>query len=196
MAVTDDEIESLRFHLGFGNLSEDGPYTADGFRAVFYQVVQPNLTAGAETTASTAASVGLSTVTVVSLTGIVARARLVVDVGDAEEIVVVRSVGVLSFSAVFAAAHAANFPVAVMGGEARLRMLLGRADSAWQSMQAADIGDDAGLKRIEGDLEWFQGDERLRIRRSLYEATVAELAWLCNVEPRRGKKRGCQLEAY
>lgn len=195
MAVSDDEIESLRFHLGYGNLSEDGPYTADGFRAVFYQVIQPNLTTAAETTATTAASVGLSSVTVASLTGIAAHTRLVVDVGDAAEVVVVRSVAGSEFSAVFAAEHSASCPVAVMSGEARLRLLLHRADATWQSMQSSDVGDVAGLKRIEGEAEWFPGGGTLKERTAAYETVVVELSMLCRVESLRGRKRSGQLEA-
>jgi hypothetical protein len=196
MAVTDDEIESLRFHLSYGNLAEDGPYTPDGFRAVFYQVIQPNLTGGAETTASTSISeAGTATVTVASLTGIATNARLVVDVGDAVEIVVVRATGVLTFTAAFALAHAAPYPVAVMGGQARLRLLLHRADAAWQAMQAGDVGDVAGLKRIEGDVEWFPGGDTLKGREKAYERVVLELSRLCRVEP-VGMGRCGQLEAY
>jgi hypothetical protein len=196
MSVSDVEIESLRYHLGYGCLSEDGPYTADGFRAVFYQVIQPNLTTAAQTTTSSAASVGLSSVSVVSLTGIAANTRLAVDVGDAAEVVVVRSVSASAFSAVFTAEHATSCPVAVMSGEARLRLLLHRADATWQSMQSSDVGDVAGLKRIEGDVEWFPGGNTLKERSAAYEAIVAELAWLCRVESLRGKRRSGQLEAY
>jgi hypothetical protein len=196
MAVTDDEIESLRFHLSYGNLAEDGPYTADGFRAVFYQVIQPNLTGGAETTATTSVGeAGIATVTVGSLTGIAANARLVVDVGDAAETVVVRATGVLSFTATFALPHTQPYPVAVMGGQARLRLLLHRADAAWQAMQAGDVADVAGIKRIEGDIEYFKSAELLRAREKAYETIVRQLAKLCRVKP---ADQGCsgQLEAY
>ncbi len=197
MAVSDDEIESLRFHLGYGNLSEDGPYTADGFRAVFYQVIQPNLTTGAETTATTSVgAAGLATVTVGALTGIAANARLLVDVGDAMEIVVVRATGVLAFTAAFAAEHTQPYPVAAIGGQQRLRILLHRADAAWQAFSSSDVGDVAGLKRIEGDVEWFPGGNTLKERKASYESIVEELAFLCRVESRRGHKRCSQLEAY
>ena len=130
------------------------------------------------------------------MTDIAVNARLVVDVGDAAEIVVVRSLGVLSFTAVFAADHAASCPVAVMSGEARLRLLLHRADSTWQSMQSSDVGDVAGLKRIEGDVEWFPGGNTLKERTAAYEAIVGELSFLCRVESLRGRRRSGQLEAY
>lgn len=199
MAVTDAEVESLRFHLGYGNVSGLGAnaYTPDGFKELFDEVIAPNLTTGAETTGTTSVSeAGLATITVGALTGIVVNARLVVDVGDAVEIVVVRSLGVLSFSAVFAAEHEAPFPVAVMGGQARLRLLLHRADAAWQAKQSSDIGDVAGLKRIEGDVEWFPGGNTLEERERAYESVVRELEFLCRVKSLRGKRRCGQLEAY
>jgi hypothetical protein len=195
MAVSDDEIESLRFHLSYGNLGDDGPYTPDGFRAVFYQVVQPNLTSGAQTTATTSASAGSSSVTVSSLTDIAANTRLVVDVGDAVEVVVVRSTAGSAFTAVFTADHEAPFPVAVMGGEQRLRLLLHRADAAWQAMQAGDVTDVAGIKRIEGDVEWFPGGNTLKERRATYRNIVGELSRLCRVAPADCGPTG-QLEAY
>jgi hypothetical protein len=196
MAVSDDELESLRFHLGYGNVDSGAyPYTPDGFKELFGQVIQPNLTSGAQTTATTSASAGISSVTVVSLTDIAANTRLVVDVGDAVEIVVVRGVSGSAFSAAFTAAHEAPFPVAVMGGEQRLRLLLHRADAAWQAMQAGDVTDVAGIKRIEGDVEWFPGGNTLKERRATYRNIVCELSRLCRVAPADCGPTG-QLEAY
>ncbi len=197
MAVTDAEIESLRFHLGYGNLGDQSLYTPDGFREVFYQEIQPNLTGDTETTATTSATASATgTIAVGSMTGIVTHARLVVDVGDATEIVVVRAVGVSSFTAAFALDHAQPYPVAVMGGQARLRLLLHRADALWQAKQSSDISDVAGIKRIEGDVEWFPGGNTLDDREKAYEKVVGELMWLCQVKPRRGDCRTGQLEAY
>lgn len=196
MAVTDAEIENLRFHLGYGNIAIGAyPSTPDGFRELFTQVIAPYLTGDTETTASTDAAVGTSTVTVASMTGIVVNARLMVDVGDLTEIVAVRAVAASSFTAVFANAHTANFPVAVMGGQARLRLLLHRADATWQAMQSSDVGDAAGIKRIEGDIEWFPGGGTLKERRKSYDAVVNELSRLTRV-PRADVRSGGQLEAY
>ncbi len=196
MAVSDDEIESLRYHLGYGNVDSGGyPYTPDGFLELFRHVIQPNLTSGAETTASTSASAGNSTVTVGSLTDIAANARLVVDVGDAAEIVVVRSTGVLTFSAVFANAQTAPYTVAVRGGEQRLRLLLHRADASWQAMQSGDVGDVAGIKRIEGDVEWFPGGDTLKGRERAYRSIQFELSRLVRV-PVADSGCGGQLEVY
>jgi hypothetical protein len=196
MAVNDDEVESLRFHLGYGQVGTGAyPYTPDGFHELFHQVIQPNLTTGAATTASTSATAGVSSVTVASLTDIAAQTRLVVDVGDAVEVVVVRSTSGSAFTATFAADHAAPFPVAVMSGEARLRLLLHRADATWQAMQAGDISDTAGIKRIEGDLEYFANAELLKVRQKSYRRVVEELSRLVRVAPADCGPTG-QLEAY
>ncbi len=161
MALSTSEVLSLRFHLGYGNISIDGwPYSPDGFVALFEQVIAPNLDGSTETTATTAITAGTSaTVTPVAMTGIVAHAKLVVDVGDDVELVTVRSVTVSTFTAKFAKAHpSSGYPVALMGGHARLRLLLNQAETAWQAIQDASVGATAGLKQVDkGDVEWFQG---------------------------------------
>ena len=63
-------------------------------------------------------------------------------------------------------------------------------------MQSSDVGDVAGLKRIEGEAEWFPGGGTLKERTAAYEAIVGELAFLCRVESQRGRRRSGQLEAY
>jgi hypothetical protein len=198
MPLTDAEVESLRFHLGYGNIDGVGAsaYSPDGFLELFRDVVAPNLTGDVETTASTSASEGISSVTVADTTGIVAHARLLVDVGDAAELVTVRAVSGSAFTAAFTAEHAAPFPVALWGGHARLRRLLHFADTLWQAKQSSDVADVAGLKRIEGDVEWFPGGNTLEEREAAYQRVVLELWRLCQVEPRTFDKRTSQLEVY
>ncbi|HEY3498038.1 MAG TPA: hypothetical protein VGK73_25240 [Polyangiaceae bacterium] len=195
--MSEAEVESLRFHLGYGQVQGVGAnaYTPDGFYEIFHQVVAPNLTGDTETTGTTTISAGSATVTVASMTGIAVHARLVVDVGDAAEIVAVRATGASSFTAVFANDHAQPYPVAVMGGQARLRLLLHRADALWQAKQSSDISDTAGIEEIVGDVKFFEGNI-LKAREKAYEKVVGELMWLCQVKPRRGDCRTGQLEAY
>jgi hypothetical protein len=187
MALSTSEVESLRFHLGFGNISVDAyPYTADGFQALFEQVIAPNLTGSTETTATTAITAGTSaTVTPASMTGIVPYAKLVVDVGDDVELVVVRTVTATTFSAKFTKAHpAAGYPIALMGGHARLRMLLNQADVAWQAMQDASIGATAGLKQVDkGDVEWFPSFQVLKDRTKHYHSIIDQIGMLVRVTP-------------
>jgi len=203
MAVTDAEIESLRYHLGYGNLGVGGyPYTPDGFLELFRDVIQPNLTGGTETTATTAITAGSTTaVTPASMTGIVVNARLVVDVGDLAEIVPVKSVTLTTFSAVFVSAHpASGYPIALLGGQARLRYLLHRADSAETLSLAADVGLLAGLKQVDkGDVEWFQsgsgGSSVLITRQKAYQQIRRQLSSLVRV-PLADEGESTVVEAY
>ncbi len=201
MALTDSEVESLRFHLGYGNIGlGTSTYSPDGFKELFNDVVAAYLTGDTETTATTAitASTNVS-VTPVSMTGIVPYAKLVIDVGEDVELVTVRTVTVTAFTAKFAKAHpSTGYPVAVMGGHARLRLLLGQADTAWQAMQDPSVGATAGLKQVDkGDVEWFQGFQVLKDRVNHYRTIVMQISSLVRVEPVWATVRSPQLiEAY
>ncbi len=199
MAVTDAEKESLRFHLGYGNIDYGAyPYTPDGFKELFEQVIQPNLTGSTDTSATTVVTAGATvTVTPVSMTDIVARARLVVDVGDDAEIVVVKSVTLTTFTAAFQKAHpASGYPVSLLGGQARLRMMLHQADKAWEALQNGEIGDTAGLKKVD-EVEFYQGRWVEKGKLAQYEIIVSQLSSLVRVQPVRAGN-GCtsSLEAY
>lgn len=204
MAITDAEIESLRYHLNYGNITAGGyPYTPDGFLELFRDVIQPNLSGSTETTATTAIVAGATTaVTPVAMTGIVVNARLVVDVGDLSEIVTAKSVTLTTFTAVFANAHpASGYPIALLGGQSRLRYLLGRADAAEALMLAADVGASGGLKAVDkGDVEWFQpgtgSTSVLGIRKNAYKAIVQQLSSLVRVPPAGSCGDATQVEVY
>lgn len=199
MALSDSEIESLRYHLGYGNIGLGvSMYTPDGFKELFDQIIAPYLTGDTETTATTSIVAGTSaTVTPVSMTGIVPYAKLVIDVGDDVELVMVRSVSVSAFTAKFAKAHpSTGYPVALMGGHARLRLLLNQADNAWQAMQDPSVGATAGLKQVDkGDVEWFQGFQVLKDRLKHYQAIVGQIASLVRVEP-VGRGSSSQMALY
>lgn len=199
MSLSTAEVESLRFHLGYGNVGVGAyPYTPDGFKELFEQVIGLNLTGDTETTASGSTTAGaLATLTPAAMTGIVAYARLVVDVGDDSEIVTVKSVTSTTFTARFSKARTGSFPVALLGGQARLRLLLGQADTAWQAMQDPSIGSTAGLKQVDkGDVEWFQGFQVLKDRLSHYRAIVGQISSLVRVQPAWAGGCGQTLEAY
>lgn len=201
-ALSDSDIESLRCHLGYGNLGTGVyPYTEDGFQELFNDVIAPNLTTGQETSATTAITAdATTTVTPVSMTGIAVYVRLVVDVGDDAEIVQVRSLPSGStFSAKFAKAHpATGYPIAVLSGVSRLRLLLHSADKAWQAVQSEDITGNAGLKSVgRGAVEWFEGGRVLTETAQHYARIVQEISNLVLVQP-RGRDAGCstRIEAY
>lgn len=202
MAISDPEKESLRFHLGYGNLDFGAyPYTPDGFKELFEQVIQPNITGGAETSATTAIAAGSTVVvTPLAMTSIVANARLVVDVGDDAEIVAVRSVTLTTFSAKFTKAHpVSGYQIALLSGQARLRLLLNQADAAWQAANSMAVGAVAGLKSVDkGDVVWFEGFQVLKDRLTQYKSIVMSLSSLVRVLPRWADECGgsARLEAY
>lgn len=202
MALSTPEVEALRFHLGYGNLDYGAyPYTPDGFKQLFEQVIGPNLTIGDETTATTAVTAGsTTTVTPVAMTGIVLMGRLVVDVGDAAETVVVRSVTATTFTAAFALAHpASGYPVCVDSGTTRLRGLLHQADKAWQALQSQDLGAVLGLKSVDkADVVWQDGSQSsvLVQRQKHYRAIVNLISSLVRVTPYGTPSRSGQLESY
>ena len=199
MALSDSEIESLRYHLGYGNIGLGvSMYTPDGFKLLFDDIIAPYLTGDTETTATTAITAGSSvTVTPVSMTDIVPYAKLVVDVGDDVELVMVRSVSVSAFTAKFAKAHpASGYPVALMGGHARLRLLLNQADVAWQSMQDASVGATAGLQSVDkNDVVWFGGFQVLKDRLKHYYAIIDQISSLVRVA-RVGSGTSGQMSLY
>lgn len=199
MTLSSSEVESIRFHLGYGNIGLGvSMYTPDGFKELFDQIIAPYLTGDTETTATTAIVAGTNTtVTPVSMTGIVPYAKLVIDVGDDVELVMVRSVTVSSFTAKFTKAHpASGYPIALMGGHARVRLLLNQADVAWQSMQDASIGATAGLQSVDkNDVVWFGGFQVLKDRLKHYYAIVDQLSSLVRVS-RVGSGTSGQMSLY
>jgi hypothetical protein len=202
MALTSSEVEALRFHLRYGNVDVGAyPYTPDGFKELFNQVVAPNLTTEAETTATTDITPGTVVVTPTSMIGIAVNVRLVVDVGDEAEVVVAKSATATTFSATFKLAHAGGYPIAVESGVARLRLLLHSAGKAWDKLKSSSITQSAGLKGLgKGQIEWFQGGQVLRDTANHYRAIVAEISSLVRVpvaDDALGASRGAiQTEAY
>ena len=119
------------------------------------------------------------------MTGIVARAQLVIDVADDTEVVSVRSVTPTSFAARFKLAHATNTPIAVMSGTARLRMLLHRADQSWAALQDPSVGATSGLASVDkGDVVWQPNFRVLTDRQKHYRAIVAQISTLVRVPVR------------
>lgn len=197
MALTADEVTQLRFHLGFGNVGVGAyPYTPDGFQQLFEDVIGPNLASGTETTtASAVTAAGVATITLASATGFAASQRVVVDVGDDVEIVVVRALSGANLSAKFALTHAANFPVVTLSPVARLRMLIHAADKSWASQNESGIAQRAGIKRAD-DVEFFPGSELLGIRGAQYDQIVDSIASLVRVRPLRSSGSGARVEVY
>jgi len=203
--LTTAEVESLRFHLGYGQIGIGGyPYTPDGFYELFHGVIEPNLTSGEETSSTTAIVAGAATVTPLAMTGIAVHTQLVIDVGDLAEIVVVKSVTGSTFTAVFAFAHpATGYPIAVLSGVSRLRMLLWLADKAWGLIQSGSSTSSSstllggGLKSVD-EISWYPSGSTMTTMEawvSNYRNIQALISSLVRV-PIAGDNCSHLLEAY
>jgi len=205
MSLATAEIESVRFHLGYGNVSNGAlPYTDDGYWSIFDDIVSPYLGTGTETSSTTTISAGSTiTVTPASMTGIAVYGQLVVDVAEQAEVVTVKAATSTTFTAYFAKAHAATgYPIATMSGKARLRILLHEADLAWRSMTDIGIAKTAGLKSIDKqDVVWFEGRRVSRERFEHYRAISCSISSLVRVPSRYDAYPGnaarmVMMEAY
>ncbi len=200
MALSDSEIQSLRRHLGYGNVSVGAyPYTPDGFYELFTQVIAPNLQTALETSSTTAVTAGTTqSITLGAVTGIAAYTRLVVDVGDDAEIVTVKAVSGSAVTAAFAKAHtSAGYPVAIESGTSTLRMLLHAADRAYDALVSSKVTSSAGLRSVgQGEVEWFEGGMVLKGVLSAYRAISNEIGYLVRVRPLWASGCSGQLEAY
>lgn len=200
MPASDAEIEALRYHLGYGNIGVGAyPYTPDGFKELFEEVVGPAITEGAETTSGTAvAAAGIVTITPVAMVGIVPYARLVVDVGDDAETITVQSTTLTTFAARFTKAHTGTgWPIAVESGLTRLRALLYQAARAESEIVGTSTSETAGLKSVgRGAIEWHPGGAVLTEKVTQYVTIIDRLSSLVRVEPLRHLRRATRLEAY
>jgi hypothetical protein len=182
--ISDSECQALKFHLGFGSIGADAEPYVD-FVALFEQVIAPSLTTAPETSSASAIVPGVALVTPVRMTSIVPYARLIVDVGDDSETVVVQSTTATTYSARYQRAHPAGTPIAVDSGTARLRYLLHRADQAWAGLQDPSVGATAGLGSVDkNDVVWQPHGAVIRDRLLLYRAIQAQLGSLVRVTPR------------
>jgi hypothetical protein len=202
VSLTTSEIESTRFHLGWGNIAVGGlPYTGDGYWSIFDDIVSEYLGTGTETSATTAVSASSTTeVTPGDMTGIETYGQLVVDVAEQAEVVTVKATTGTTFTAYFTKAHASTgYPVATMSGKARLRMLLHDADQAWRTMTDIGVAKSAGLKSVDkGDVVWFEGRRVSTERLGHYLQVIGSISSLVRVPTRYETVRHgvVMMEAY
>jgi hypothetical protein len=126
LALLDSEIQRIRAELGFAVTTVNAePYI--GFVAVFNQVIQQFMSAGALTSSSTVVTATVPavaapfTITLASGTGFATFARVVVDVDDRQEVVTTQNISGASLTALFSKAHTGTYPVTVEGGESIIR---------------------------------------------------------------------------
>lgn len=128
MALLDSEILRIKAELGFNLLTINSePWI--GHTAIFEQVIQPFMTAGAKTTSSTAVTAAFEptpvTLVLTSPTGFTADARIVVDVDGRQETATAQAISGSNLSLMLMKAHSGIYPVTVEGGESIVREILG-----------------------------------------------------------------------
>ncbi len=202
MTLSTAEIESVRFHLGYGNVAVGAlPYTDDGYWSVFDQLVSVYLGTGTETSSTTAITAGsTTTVTPAAMTDIVVYGQLVVDTAEQAECVTVKAVTLTTFTAYFAKSHS-SYPISTMCGKARLRLLLHDADIAWRALGMASVGSAGGLKSVDkGDVVWqdnASANPAVAGRMAQYAAICRSISALVRVPLRgSGNSGAVMLEAY
>lgn len=199
-ALTRNEVESLRFLLGYGNIGIDAsPYTPDGWWSMFDAIVVPYLTSGPETSSTTAILGGQpNTVTPLSMDGIVVYEKLVVDVGPALEKVVVQSVTPTTFTGFFTQSHPdTGYPIAVQSGVTRARELLSEAERLVAAAVGAGITQSAGLKQLgRGEIEWFEAGAVLVATNKQLAGVIALLSSLLRIPVAGANCERGRLEAY
>ena len=162
MSLLPSEIARLKYELGFNVMSVGAePYI--GVAALFEQVIQPYLSAGAVTTSATAVVAAttptLATLTLASATGVAEGAAVIIDVDSLQERATVRSLSGASMGVLVSKAHSGTYPVTVEGPESIIRALL-RKLQALSGLGAEGIIDEAldtaGVKKVD-EIEFFGG---------------------------------------
>jgi hypothetical protein len=160
MALLDSEIRRLKFELGYPLVAAGAePYI--NVRAVFEQVVQTYMTAGASTTSSTAVTAASTptpvAITLASATGFTAFDPVVVDVDGRQERAVVQAVSGSTITLLLSNTHSGTYPVTVEGGESIVRDLLRQLAAVSLTIESAT--ESAGIKRVD-EVEFYENGAR------------------------------------
>jgi hypothetical protein len=169
VALTNSELERIRFELGYPNLSTSAePYI--GITAFFSQILQPYLLSGASTTSATPVTAATTptpqTLALVSATGIEVGNVVVVDVDARQERATVASVSGNNITLQLSLAHSGTYPVTVEGAESIIRDILNQLRRITDGMNGkagvlTALASRAGIKRVEGEVEFFGGGNTL-----------------------------------
>lgn len=156
-ALSDMEVEHLRFLMGYGNLGPMSvPYSPDGFRELFSLVVRPNLSTANETSLVVAVEAGPAEgMQLIDVAGIAPGTRLSVDVGEDAEDTVARVVTGVWVTVRLAKPHPLGCTVAIDSGIQRLRRAMHAAQRAYDLTTTADISQIAGIEQVVGDVRYF-----------------------------------------
>lgn len=168
MALLDSEIAKIKAELGYNVLAVGAePYV--GIFALFDQVIQQYVTAGASTTSSTPVTAATSptptTLVLSTSTGFHAGDVVVIDVDARQERATIQSLSGVSATVQLTLAHSGTYPITVEGGESIIRDILRELRLISFGMNGtsgtlATIKSRLGLKRVE-DVEFFGGGSTL-----------------------------------
>lgn len=199
--LDDADIVRIRAELGDNVVAAlANPYI--GVRAV-YDVIQSYVQTDAEATSSATSvtAAGPVSLTLVSVTGLAAGSRIVVDVDDQREVCTVRSVSGLTVSINARKTHSGTYPVEVENPLTIVRGYL--ADLETIAQRERVLYTSAGVKSVDGEIEFFgrsEGgalasieDARKRTRMRLAQA--CGVVWIANGEAARAAGGG-GFEAY
>lgn len=161
MALTDAEIQRVRYELGYPNLNNAAePYI--GIAAVFTQVIQPYTLSGASTTSSTPVAAASTptpqTLSLASATGFAAGGVVLVDVDSRQERATVQSISGSSITLQLSLAHSGTYPVVLEGGESIIRDIL--RELRFVADAIINLKDRVGLKKAD-EIEFFGGGQTL-----------------------------------
>ena len=157
MALSDTEIDRIRYHTG-SNLLEAGaePYIGN-VDAVYDAVIQTYTRTAPTTTSSTvvtaAGSPTPATLTLADATGFEQFERVLVDVDSRLEPATVQSKTGNDITLMLSLAHTGTYPVAVFSGETQIRYLLNMCEELERSSGSGSAINAAGLQRV--DEVWF-----------------------------------------
>jgi hypothetical protein len=127
VALSTADITRIKAELGW-NVLTVGAEPFIGVAAIFSQVIQPYMTAGASTTTSSTVTAATTptpaTLVLTDPTGFSAGDRVFVDVDDLQESGTIRSLSGSNLGVLLRLAHTGTYPVTVDGGEGIVREIL------------------------------------------------------------------------
>lgn len=162
MALTDAELQRIRFELGVPNFDLAAePYI--GVAAFFSQVMQPFLLSGAATTSTTVLDTLVApvpvTLTLASAAGFAVGNVVVVDVDLRQERATVSAVSGNTITLQLARAHGPSpYPVTVEGAESIVRDILAQLRDVADSIKS--VRSRVGLRKVD-DVEFYGGGRTL-----------------------------------
>jgi hypothetical protein len=199
MALLDAELARCKAELGYNLIGVGQPYI--GSTALFEQVIQVYLGAGATTTSATAVTITTAgtpqTIVLADADGFDAGARVVVDVDGRQEKLTIQTLSGTSLTAHFAKTHSGTYQVTVEGGESLVREKLGEIWTA--RVTRGKSQGRGGLKAIVGDVEWYDnGQTAFASSTAEIDILRDELAAILGIENmwRRRQSAGSRMSVY